>query len=129
MRWGALALLACALHANAHDDEHRPVPRIPPVAPWLTGADLLRKLNTPADNASAADYIKGVHDATERRDWCYRSPDRKPIVKPRPADMLEMMRAALAALPPAQLQRNAADLLRQVWEEKWVCPPDGCCDE
>jgi hypothetical protein len=120
------AALALPVHA---DDEHRPTPSVPKVAPWMTGADLLRKLNTPTDNASAEDYIKGIHDATERRDWCYRSPDLKPIAKQRPADMLAMVRAALSALPASQLKQNAADLVRQVWEEKWVCPTDGCCYE
>jgi hypothetical protein len=122
--------LAAALAVSAHaDDEHRPTPPVPKVAPWMTGADLLRKLNTPVDNASAEDYIKGIHDATERRDWCYRAPDLKPIAKPRPADMLAMVRSALTALPASQLKRNAADLVRQVWEDKWVCPTDGCCYE
>lgn len=122
-------VLACALAARAQDDEHRPMPPVPAVAPWVTGADLLRKLSIPTESASAEEYVKGIFDATDRRDWCYRAPDLKPIVKPRPADLLAMVRAALAALPASQLKRNAADLVREAWESKWPCPTSAeCCD-
>lgn len=122
--------LACAVAARAQGDEHRPAPPIPAVSPWMTGADLLRKLNTPAQASEALDYIKGAHDATEHREWCYRAPDFKPVAKPRPVDLLAMMRAALTALPPDELKRSAGALLLDFWQAKWPCPSSdgtGCC--
>lgn len=120
--------IALALPALA-DDEHRPLPPIQAEAPWMTGAQLLQKLARPAEAAAAEDYIKGVYDATEHKDWCHAGPDGKALPKQRSGDMQASVRAALGALPAAQLRRRAADLLLDIWQDKWPCPPDGCCHE
>jgi hypothetical protein len=124
----ALMLLAIALALPAHaDDEHRPLPPIPAEAPWMTGAQLLQKLARPAEAAAAEDYIRGVYDATEHKDWCHAGPNGKALPKPRSAEMQAQARAALAELSAAQLRRSAAVLLTEIWQETWPCPPDGCC--
>jgi hypothetical protein len=128
MRAPILFALALAMPAHA-DDEHRPLPPIPAEAPWMTGAHLLQKLGKPAEAASAEDYIRGVYDATEHRDWCLAGPDGKALPKPRPGDMQALMRASLGALPATQLKRSAAVLLTEIWQDKWPCPPDGCCHD
>jgi hypothetical protein len=126
----ALMLLAFALAMPVRaDDEHRPLPPIPAGAPWMTGQHLLEKLSRPAEAAAAEDYIKGAYDATEHKDWCHAGPDGRALPKPRSGDLQLQARAALAALPAAQLRRNAAALLTEIWQEKWPCPPDGCCHD
>jgi hypothetical protein len=121
--FAALALAGVAFA----DDEHRPVPPVPKVAPWLTGAELLRQLSTPAEARDAEIYIKGAHDATERKEWCFKDRSGRAPPKPRPADLQAFVREGLRALPPAELKRNAADLIIELWQDKWPCPPDGCC--
>lgn len=111
------------------DDEHRPVPPIPAAAPWITGAQLLQKLSRPGEAAAAEEYIRGVQDATEHSEWCYVGRDGKPLPKPRSADLQAQVRATLGALPTEQLKRRAAKLLVESWQDKWPCPPNGCCDE
>lgn len=127
MRFAAFLLaLVFALTARAQDDEHRPVPALPKVAPWMTGAELLRKLSSPAEAHDAEMYVQGAHDASERREWCLADRSGK-VVKPRPPDLQAFVRNGLRALPVAALKRNAADLLIELWQDKWPCPPDGCC--
>jgi hypothetical protein len=126
----ALILLGIALSLPVHaDDEHRRLPPIAAEAPWMTGAQLLQRLSRPVDAAAAEEYIKGVYDATEHKDWCHAGPDGKALTKPRPGDIQAQARAALGALPAAQLKRSAAALLTEIWQDKWPCPPDGCCHE
>jgi hypothetical protein len=119
-------LLALALPVHA-DDEHRPVPPLPKVAPWMTGAQLVQKLSSPAEARDAELYIKGAHDATERKEWCFADRSGKAPPKPRPPDLQAFVLNGLHALPPAELKRNAADLIIELWQDKWPCPPDGCC--
>jgi hypothetical protein len=120
--------LALALASAAYaDDEHLPVKPIPAAAPWLTGAQLLQRLGRPTEAAAAEDYIQGVHDATEHKDWCYAGPNGKPLPKQRPVDLQTRILAGLRALPQNQLKRNAAQLVVEIWQDKWPCPPDGCC--
>ncbi|MGJ7914814.1 Rap1a/Tai family immunity protein [Massilia sp. LXY-6] len=109
------------------DDDHRPLQPIPAEAPWMTGAQLLQKLSKPAEAMAAEDYIRGVYDATEHKDWCHAGPNGKALAKPRPVDLQAKVRAALGALAPAQLKRNAAELVTEAWQDQWPCPPDGCC--
>jgi hypothetical protein len=122
-----VAALALALTAQAQDDEHRELPPIPTVAPYLTGAELVRKLASPQEAHDAELYIKGAHDATERKLWCLRDRSWKAPPKMRSPDLQAFALNGLRALPPAQLKRNAADLLLELWQDKWPCPPDGCC--
>jgi hypothetical protein len=124
----ALILLALALALPAHaDDEHRPLPPIPKAAPWMTGARLVQMLASPTEARDAELYIKGAHDATERREWCFIDRNGKVPTKPRAVDLQAFILGGLRALPPAELKRNAADLLIELWQDKWPCPPDGCC--
>ena len=130
MRALTFMLLGIALARPAHaDDEHRPLPSIPAEAPWMTGAKLLQKLSKPAEAAAAEDYIKGVYDATEHRDWCHAGPDGRALPKPRSGDMQVQVRDGLKAMSPDRLKRSAAVLLTEIWQEKWPCPPDGCCHD
>jgi hypothetical protein len=123
-----IAAALCAVSAQA-DDEHRQMPPIARQVPWLTGADLLRKLDSPTDTGSAQDYIRGVYDATEHHDWCAIGPDGKALPRPRPVDLQANVRAALASLPAAELHRNAGDILRLMWQDKSPCPTSAeCCD-
>jgi hypothetical protein len=128
MRAPILLALALALPASA-DDEHRPIPPIPAAAPWMTGAQLLQKLSRPAEAAAAEEYIRGAFDATEHSEWCYIGHNGKPLPKPRSTDLQAQVRDALGALPAEQLKRRAAKLLVEAWQNKWPCPPNGCCDE
>jgi hypothetical protein len=62
-------------------------------------------------------YVAALYDATEGRDWCY-NPKYK---SPKPDTFWDESRWGLHRLPPAQLKRNAADLLVAIWREKWPC--------
>lgn len=123
-------LLLCFALAGAMaqaDDEHLPIKPIPAAAPWMTGAQLLQKLARPSDAREAEAYIEGIHDATEHKEWCHSDYSGRVTPKQRPTDMLAGILDGLRALPPAQLKRNAADLVVEIWQDKWPCPPDGCC--
>jgi hypothetical protein len=93
----------------------------------MTGAELVRMLSTPSESHDAELYIKGAHDATERKEWCFADRSGKAPAKPRPPDLQSFVLNGLRALPRAELKRNAADLILQLWQDKWPCPPDGCC--
>lgn len=126
----ALMLLGITLALPAHaDDEHQPLPPIPAEAPWMTGARLLQKLARPADAAAAEDYIMGVYDATEHRDWCHAGPDGRALPKPRSADLQAQARDGLRAMSADRLKGSAAVLLAEIWQDKWPCPPNGCCHD
>lgn len=114
----------------------------PATAPRMTGERLIVKL-TPVDPASitpnprsvltATDlaeyrgitnrefvegYISAVYDATEGRTWCRNEKNRTP----KPDTLWDESRFGLHRLPPEQLKRNAAELLVEIWREKWPCP-------
>ncbi|MCS0594811.1 Rap1a/Tai family immunity protein [Massilia agri] len=112
------------------------------VQPWMTGERLVKLLgnvdpseitmtpNSPfSTRAVAAEYldmsngqfvrgyIQAVHDATEGKQWC---PSKGG--KPMPHELEDDARRALQQLPGAQLKRNAADLIVEVWQKTWPCP-------
>jgi hypothetical protein len=109
--------------------------------PWMTGERLVKLMgNTDPSTvrwapdgpfrtrAIAAEYIdmsngelvhgfiQGVHDATEGKDWCW-SKQYKPLADELVADA----RHSLQRMSDAQLKRNAADLIVEVWRAKWPC--------
>lgn len=112
--------------------------------PWMTGEQLVKLLGNadPATIHWTADspfrtraiaaeyldmsngeivrgYILAVHDATEGKQWCWSDK-----YKPLPHEMEADARDALQRMPDAQLKRNAADLIAEVWRKKWPCPAD-----
>lgn len=122
-----LLLLAVAIVAHAGDAPS--LKPIPPAAPWMTGRELLQRLSRPPTAPEAGMYIEGVQDATEHRDWCYATGDGRAAPRQRPADMQAQVLAGLRALDEAQLRRPAAELLVEIWQARWPCPPDGCCHD
>ena len=62
-------------------------------------------------------YIQAVHDTTEGKQWC---PSRD--FKPLPHELEDDARRALQQLSSAQLKRNAAELIVEVWKKTWPCP-------
>jgi hypothetical protein len=110
----ALILLAIALPAYA-----APAPTHP--FPWITGEQILKKLNTPAETAEAVAYLKGVMDATADREWCYS------LTKPNTALLQSALTDKLRALPPTQASDNAGVLAVSAWRSAWPCPDKGCC--
>ncbi|TFW31505.1 Rap1a/Tai family immunity protein [Massilia horti] len=111
------------------------------VAPWMTGARLVKLLGNvdPAtvnwtpdhpirSRAAAAEYfdmtngefvhgyIQAVHDATEGKDWCWSDK-----YHPKPHELEADARSSLQRMSDAQLKRNAADLIVEVWRAKWPC--------
>lgn len=107
---------------------------VPAPAPWVTGGQLLQRLDPPAGAPDrqatireATTYLMGVYDATESGLWCYT--DGRP--RPTPKQSAERMRAAtltyLRKLPRKKLEDKAAALVINMWQYDWPCPPDGCC--
>jgi hypothetical protein len=100
-------------------------------APWMTGERLLRMVTFPTaargnfdltheqylDAQRARYYIEGVHDNTEGKSWCYSTRHR-----PGPDALLDNIYSGLRKLPPAQLKRNASDLITEIWAQRWPCP-------
>lgn len=128
----AVLLFVAALSAVAHaqDDEHRSPLQMPAAAPWLTGSDLLRKLNSPSETAAAIEYLKGIYDATEHKEWCHIGPNWQRLAQPRPLDLAAHVRSVLDRLPADQLKRSAGALVLEAWQDKWPCPSvegSGCC--
>lgn len=122
---------ALALQARAQDDEHTfvmpgtPAKTIPAPAPWLTGAQLLRLIEQRDPGANT--YLQGVFDATESGLWCYT--DRRHVkLQKQPVDKLRAdVEAYLKRQAPAKLRERAAVLVVEMWQDRWPCPPDGCC--
>jgi hypothetical protein len=96
-------------------------------APWMTGERLLALVAFPQpagkseidihlDEERARSYIDGVHDATEGKGWCFGHTRR-----PKPHLLAEEAVDGIKGLPPAQLKRNAADLLVEIWRVKNPC--------
>ncbi|GAB3436682.1 hypothetical protein GCM10027320_22530 [Massilia solisilvae] len=91
--------------------------------PWMSGAQLLRQLDHPANAAESAEavaYLKGVMDATADREWCYSQ------AKPGTGLLQPALTDVLRTLEPAARQANAARLAVQAWQAKWPCTV-GCC--
>ena len=130
----ALALMLAAASVPASqvpDDEHpfimpgTPAKTIPAPAPWLTGAQLLRRLEQ--GDASAVEYVKGVYDATESGLWCYTGRTHVKLRKQSPEAMRADAVAYLRKLTAAQRKERASDHLVRMWQIRWPCPPDHCC--
>jgi hypothetical protein len=111
-------------------------------APRMTGERLLKKLE-PVEAASISPdpagkftreelasvhtmrnvefvqgYLAALYDETEGKTWCYDAKSKTP----KPDTFWDESRWGLHRFTPAQLKRNAADLLVEVWREKWPCP-------
>lgn len=122
-----LALPAAAQHAS--------------VAPWVTGEQLLRKLEavsprdvpwTPNSGVSREElaamhtrtnieyvrgYVEALHDATEGKTWCYRDKSQTP----NPETFWDESRWGLGRLSMAERKRGASELLPAIWRAKWPC--------
>jgi hypothetical protein len=118
MRALILAGLALATPASAQTVKQ---------APWMTGERLLAlvafpqpasksKFDLDLDEQRAKLYIHGVHDATEGDGWCYGS-----VRRPKPGQLEDEAIDGIKGMPPAQLKRNAADLLVEIWRVKNPC--------
>jgi hypothetical protein len=120
--------LATAVFAQ---EEHPPIlpgtptKTIPAPRPWLTGAELLRLLEQ--NDRAAVAYLKGVFDATESGLWCYTDYRRRPTPKQSAEVMQRQTVDLLHRLPPDKLKERAAVLVVRMWQDRWPCPPDGCC--
>lgn len=134
-RAGALLSLLLATASTpasaAQDDEHpfvmpgMPAKTIPAPSPWLTGEQLLRRLEQ--GDAGAVEYVKGVFDATESGLWCYTGRTHVKLRKQAPEAMREDAVAFLRQLPAAQRKDRASDQLVRMWQIRWPCLPDNCC--
>ena len=130
----ALALMLAASFATVAqvpDDEHpfimpgTPAKTVPAPSPWLTAGELLRRLEE--GDAGAIQYVKGVYDATESGLWCYTGRTHVKLRKQSPEVMRRDATAYLRKLKAAQRKERASDHLVRMWQERWPCPPDGCC--
>jgi hypothetical protein len=130
----ALALVLAAPSVavvQVPDDEHpfimpgTPAKTIPAPSPWLTAGELLRRLEE--GDAGAIQYVKGVYDATESGLWCYTGRTHVKLRKQSPEVMRRDATAYLRKLKAAQRKERASDHLVRMWQERWPCPPDGCC--
>lgn len=68
------------------------------------------------DEERARLYIQGVHDATEGKGWCFGVARR-----PKPALLEQEAIDGIKGMTQAQLKRNAADLLVEIWIVKNPC--------
>lgn len=130
----ALALILAAVTlptSQAQDGEHpfvmpgTPAKTSPTPSPWFTGAQLLRQLEQ--GDVGAIQYIKGVYDATESGLWCYTDRRKVKLRKQSPEAMRTDVVAYLHQQPALKLKERAAVLIVQMWQDRWPCPPDGCC--
>lgn len=125
---------------NHEPETHRfvmpgsPAKTIPAPTPWLTGEELLRRLDPPLDIAKrqsiideAVKYLMGVYDATESGVWCYTDSRPRPTPKQAPDVMRSATITYLRKLPAQARQGKAAALIVQMWQQDWPCPPTGCC--
>jgi hypothetical protein len=126
-----LLAMSVAPTAQAQEDEHpfimpgTPTKTVPAPSPWFTGAQLLRQLEQ--GDAGAVEYLKGVYDATESGLWCYTSRKHVKLRKQLPETMRADTVAYLRKLPAAKRKDRAAVLIVEMWQDRWPCPPDGCC--
>lgn len=113
------------------------------VAPWMTGEQLVKLLGevdpfnvtwstgsrfTKAELAELRTldnrqhfqaYVEAVHDASEGREWCYSEKYR-----PAPLELVMDARHGLQRMTDDQLKRNAADLIIEIWHQRWPCRAD-----
>lgn len=132
----AALLLALVLASAASHAQHAAM------APWMTGEQLLKKLEavspqdvpwTPQSGVSRAElaalnthsnveyargYVDAMHDATEGHIWCFNDKSQTP----NPGDFWDESRWGLARLSAGQKKRGAAALLSEIWRAKWPCP-------
>lgn len=96
-------------------------------APWMTGERLLRLMtygSLPGPRSAEQDldyerarlYIDGVHDTSEGTSWCYSERSR-PGREALQSDVAYWLRK----MEPSQLNRNAADLVVDIWRRRWPC--------
>ena len=130
MRW-AIILLALATVTR------------PAEAAWMTGERLLQRW-APVDPADITlqpggvlptkqlvaehrtmmnreyiqGYIEALSDATKGKSWCVNGQ----YETPNPEAFWDESQWGLRRLPSVQLRRNAAELLVEIWREKWPCP-------
>lgn len=97
-------------------------------APWMTGERLARLISYGSlpgvrsaekdlDFERARHYIDGVHDLSEGKFWCYSS-GHQPGREALQSDVA----VGLKRMPSDQLQRNAAELIVEIWQKRWPCP-------
>lgn len=86
-----------------------------PASPVRTRA-VAAEVRDLANGEFAHGYIHAVHDATEGRAWCWSDK-----YQPHPDELEAEARDALQRMPAAQLSRNAADLIVEVWRRRWPC--------
>lgn len=90
--------------------------------PWGADSKFSREelayLHTVTNIEFARGYVEALYDATEGKEWCY---DGKHKI-PKPDTFWDESRWGLYRLSPERLKRNAADLLVEIWREKWPCP-------
>ncbi|MBQ5948270.1 Rap1a/Tai family immunity protein [Massilia sp. ST3] len=109
--------------------------------PWMTGERLVKLMGNvnPAElawtpespfpsSAMAAEYrdmlngefvqgyLHALHDASEGKEWCWSRH------KPKPDTLISAATHSLQRMPAHQLERNAADLVIEVWRKTWPCP-------
>ncbi len=83
--------------------------------------DELASLRTMRNVEFVQGYLAAVYDQTEGTAWCY-DPKSK---TPKPDTLWDESRWALHRLSATQLKRNAAELLTEIWREKWPCSSGG----
>jgi hypothetical protein len=93
----------------------------PASVPWGPDSKVSREelayIHTVSNVEFVQGYIAALHDMTEGKDWCYNAAYKVP----KPDTFWDESRWALHRLSPAELKRNAADLLVEIWREKWPC--------
>lgn len=83
--------------------------------------DELASLRTMRNVEFVQGYLAAVFDQTEGTAWCY-DPKSK---TPKPDTLWDESRWALHRFSATQLKRNAAELLTEIWREKWPCSSGG----
>lgn len=95
----------------------------PVTGPWSLDSNVSREelayLHTVTNVEFVQGYVAALYDATEGKTWCYSEKYKVP----KPDTFWDESRWGLNRLSSAQLKRNAADLLVEIWRSKWPCPP------
>jgi hypothetical protein len=78
----------------------------------------LASLRTTRNVEFVQGYLAALYDETEGKAWCYNAKYKVP----KPDAFWDESRWGLHRFAPADLKRNAAQLLVEVWREKWPCP-------
>jgi hypothetical protein len=94
----------------------------PASVPWGPNSNVSREelayLHTVTKVEFVHGYVDALYDATEGKAWCYNAKYKVP----KPDTFWDESRWGLHRLSPVQLKQNAADLLVEIWREKWPCP-------